>query len=69
MPECRRCLGKGTVPSGAQCSVCLGLGSFETNPKYKRPDGPPDGFTAVHSNIPIEDVIALLPEGEPTTHE
>lgn len=64
---CGRCNGKGTykTPLGtrATCSVCLGLGEYETNDKYKRPDVE-EGFTAIHSDIPIEDVIALLPTKE-----
>lgn len=73
MSQCGRCSGTGEVKQfyldGThgmfRCIVCLGLGSYETNPKYERP--PMDYHLAVmHSNLKIEDAIALLPEGEPT---
>jgi hypothetical protein len=46
------------------CPVCLGLGRFEVSKKHKRPPKS-DTFTAVHSDIPIQDVIDLLPFKEP----
>jgi len=72
MPACKRCNGKGTVtPHGmavleSQCPVCLGLGKFERARDHKKEYKPrdSDGVFAVHSNLKLEDVIALLPEGE-----
>lgn len=46
------------------CSVCLGLGRFEVSTKHRKPP-PSTTFTAVHSDIPIQDVIDLLPEVPP----
>lgn len=72
---CRRCNGKGEVPQTSAdnsisffpCPVCLGLGAYEENPKYT--DKPELSHTSVvvHSNLKIEDVLALLPQrGDPT---
>jgi len=73
MPRCKRCNGKGVViPHGvaaleAQCPLCFGLKSYETAkdhlPKKFEPRSG-DGVFAVHSSLKLEDVIALLPEGE-----
>jgi hypothetical protein len=69
---CRRCVGRGsiTVPLSLAgdmgkvgCPVCLGLGEYETNDAYRRPDVD-EGYFAVHSNITLEEAIALLPQKE-----
>lgn len=69
--KCTRCTGRGEIlvpahPAGktkrlVRCPVCLGLGEYETSDRFKRPDID-EGYMAVHSKIPIEDAIALLPE-------
>lgn len=54
-----------TEKKKVRCRVCLGLGSYETNPKYKRPEMHYH-MAVLHSSVKIEDAIAMLPEGEPT---
>ena len=74
MSKCQRCQGRGSIKvpargstaeaplwTQAECPICLGLGKYETNPKYKRPLMHHHSAT-IHSSIPIEDVIDLLPE-------
>lgn len=74
--KCPRCQGRGTnkVPRAdstqakptwteAECHVCLGLGNFETNEAMRKPPDPMHSIT-LHSDIPVEDVIALLPVKE-----
>lgn len=48
-----------------ECPVCLGLGSFETNPAFKRPPLT-HHFTVLHSEMKLEDVLDLLPIKEET---
>ena len=71
MSKCGRCNGRGwymgavsqTARKKVRCSVCLGLGSYETNPAFKTK--PPSHDVAVlHSSVSMDDAIALLPEGE-----
>ena len=73
--ECTRCQGKGTIQSprldgsfhDTECPICLGLGT--TPPKRRRP--PNDHHSvAVHcTHHTLAQLIARLPEGEPTTYE
>ena len=74
--RCGRCQTRGAILTApvqgkrreVRCPVCLGLGEYEYSDRYKKPEHftpETEGFVVAHSNVPVADLIELLPEGKP----